>query len=403
MKRIVFILIFAMFCKACGLRQVPEADTNPTLWRIETLEANRQALQDGDPTIRQAYKGLLSKAEKLLTLDNPSVMTKPTAPVSGDMHDYMSLARYYWPNPASSDGLPYISRDGVSNPELNLYDRNRLGELASRVSTLALVACFSGDERFASKAVSMLDTWFLDPATCMNPHLTYAQVTRGSYGDKGRPAGILDGYSLIQVTDAAILLYRSGALSQDRFDRIREWFAKLAEWMQNDPNGIAESNMKNNHSIAYDVQLAVFCSFTGDTTTARKVIEAFPERRLAAQIAEDGSQPHELRRTRAFHYSVYNLAHIVDMCYVAESIGIDLYGQCAERIDLTFDFLLPHIGHPELFPYKQIDGWDKVEREFALELFRISRFSSSRERYRSAAREIFTETPPPLFLLTHRE
>ena len=35
---------------------------------------------------------------------------------SGDIHDYMSLSIYSWPDPEKKDGLPYIIKDGETNP-----------------------------------------------------------------------------------------------------------------------------------------------------------------------------------------------------------------------------------------------------------------------------------------------
>ena len=37
-----------------------------------------------------------------------SVTDKADAPASGDKYDYMSLARYYWPDASKPDGLPYV-------------------------------------------------------------------------------------------------------------------------------------------------------------------------------------------------------------------------------------------------------------------------------------------------------
>lgn len=84
------------------------------------------------------YPSLQAEADKLLDVQPLSVMMKEKVPASGNKHDYMSQARYYWPDPTKPDGLPYVSRDGESNPELNKLDRNRLGATASRVTTLAL-------------------------------------------------------------------------------------------------------------------------------------------------------------------------------------------------------------------------------------------------------------------------
>ena len=35
----------------------------------------------------------------------------------GGLHDFYSNADYWWPDPSKPDGLPYVQRDGESNPQ----------------------------------------------------------------------------------------------------------------------------------------------------------------------------------------------------------------------------------------------------------------------------------------------
>ena len=64
--------------------------------------------------------------------------TKP-AP-SGSLHDYFSQGPYFWPDPASPNGLPYIAHDGKVNPEsrTEASDQRRVETLGGTVKTLAL-------------------------------------------------------------------------------------------------------------------------------------------------------------------------------------------------------------------------------------------------------------------------
>lgn len=99
------------------------------------LEKVKQSLNA--PAYAPAYKLLLRDAEKELQSPPLSVMMKDKTPASGNKHDYLSMGRYYWPDPTKPDGKPYISRDGVSNPELEKLDRVRLGKMAGTVTTLS--------------------------------------------------------------------------------------------------------------------------------------------------------------------------------------------------------------------------------------------------------------------------
>ena len=120
-----------------------------------------------------------------------SVTRKDSAPPSGDKHDCMSLAPYWWPNPNSDNGLPYVRRDGKINPERNsIADRQNLENTVAWVKTLALAYYFTANEDYAKQDSSMLQVWFLDPPTRMNPHLKYAQGIPER--TTGRAAGIVE-------------------------------------------------------------------------------------------------------------------------------------------------------------------------------------------------------------------
>ena len=57
---------------------------------------------------------------------------------SGNPHDYSSIAPYFWPNPNTLDGLPWIQRDGEINPERDQGDNNPLFLLCRTLYHLGL-------------------------------------------------------------------------------------------------------------------------------------------------------------------------------------------------------------------------------------------------------------------------
>lgn len=158
-----------------------------SIWNTAHLANVKHSIHE--PFYATTYEILKAEADRLLDAQPLSVMMKEKTPASGDKHDYMSQARYYWPDPTKPNGLPYINRDGVSNPELNKLDRNRLGTTAGRITTLALVWYFSGEEQYARKATELIRVWFLNKDTRMNPNLEYAQMMPGHNNDKGRCYG----------------------------------------------------------------------------------------------------------------------------------------------------------------------------------------------------------------------
>src|SRR5262249_4287316 len=137
-----------------------------------------------------------------------SVRDKKKSVAGADPLDYVSFAPYFWPNPDTPDGLPYVRRDGRHNDELvRQGDREHFGAVKHAVYALALGYYFTGDAKYAEHAAVLLRAWFLDARTRMNPHLNHAQAVPG--GATGRPAGLIEFRDMPQLVDALGLLEAS--------------------------------------------------------------------------------------------------------------------------------------------------------------------------------------------------
>ena len=113
-----------------------------------------------------------------------------------DIHDYYSEAPYWWPNPDNPSG-PYIRKDGQANPDRFLWNKAALNSMSDAVFTLGTAAFLLDDSRYAQRAARIVQTWFLNPKTHMNPNLEYAQAVPGV--NTGRGAGILEGRVFIRA------------------------------------------------------------------------------------------------------------------------------------------------------------------------------------------------------------
>src|SRR5262245_3315930 len=113
----------------------------------EFIQSTRQRIWAGDKSFTPALEKLERDASATLEAEPFSVMEKKTLPPSGNKHDFMSQAPYYWPDPKSTDGLPYIRRDGERNPEIyQISDRRNLGRMGGAVETLSLAYYFTTNE-----------------------------------------------------------------------------------------------------------------------------------------------------------------------------------------------------------------------------------------------------------------
>jgi len=359
------------------------------LWDVQKMHTIKGQLASSD--YAPAYSTLILEADSLLLRQHTySVTQKEGIAPSGDKHDYVSLSRYWWPNPGTPDRLPYIYKDGQSNPELNHYDRNTLGNMCSAVNTLSLAYFYSEEEKYAQKAVEILRTWFLNKDTRMNPHLEYAQFIPGRNGSKGRPEGLIDSYSFVDMLNSIQLLNGSPDYTPQDREALKQWFRDFANWFQVSRQGKMENIAKNNHSTSYDAQLISYHLFAGNEKAARAIIRDFPGRRIFAQIEPDGKQPNELWRTLAYHYSQYNLSHMIDVCAMAKRLGIDLlHSKSADgrSIFTAMDYLTSFLGKEvSSWPYQQISGWEAEHQDICNDLVRILDIDPGQDAYRNLVR-----------------
>jgi len=331
------------------------------------LQLTRKHIRGGDKTSAPAWARLEDDARKTLAGGPYSIVNKVVTPPSGDKHDYMSQAPYFWPDPKSADGLPYIRRDGERNPEINkITDHRSLDQLQASVETLALAYYFKGDEAYATKAVHLLRAFFLDPATRMNPHLQYAQFIPGV--NTGRGIGLIETRGLTRVVDAIGLLAGSKALTGADQRGFQDWFGKFLQWMQESKNGREEAAAKNNHGTYYDVQVVSFALFVGKKDLAIRTLQDARQKRIAKQIEPDGRQPLELARTKAWGYSNGNLDGLMQLATLGVRLGVDLWNyqtHDGRSIRKALDFLTPVALGERKWDYPELGGV-KAESLFPL-------------------------------------
>jgi len=370
-----------MFLLACTMAVMSLHAQLPAvlIYNPERLATIKKNIQQKDQNSVTMLSALLQQADSMLAMKPVSVMDKAFTPESGNKHDYMSQAPYFWYDSSKPNGRPYLRRDGERNPEIyKITDRTYLGKLDNACRVLSLAWYFTGNEKYAAKATTLLQTWFIDEATKMNPNLNFGQAVPGI--NSGRGIGIIETISLTGITDAAGLLAGSKAWTKADDEALKKWYAQYLDWMLTSKNGREEHAAKNNHGTWYFAQAIDFALFTGNKPKATELI-AESKIRLDSQLTPEGKQPLELERTNGLGYSTMDLHGWFTVATLAGKTGVDLWNYKTSKgagIQTAFDWLLPYAMGEQPWPYQQISKYNAKTEFYPLLLQAAAQFKDQR-------------------------
>ncbi len=321
MKRIA-LLLAALLIVSCGSEH--PAPKSYIIFDTDHFAQIAESAQAGDTAALQFIEQILRDGEEALEGEPYSVIEKTATPPSGDKHDYISIGPYWWPDESKPDGLPYIRRDGYINPERASYtDRVGMGSIMKRVEALGKAYFFTKDDKYATRAAHLIDVFFINPETRMNPNLNFGQFIPGLC--EGRGIGIIETAGLIPMLSGVQAASDSPAWESATTEGLRTWCAEYLEWLTTHPYGIDECEAHNNHGTFYDGQCVAIYLYLGERAAAQNHIEKYTLDRLKTQVAPDGAQPHELTRTKSWNYAIMNLRGFVQLAEMARSTEIDLW------------------------------------------------------------------------------
>jgi hypothetical protein len=348
-------LILGLFCFSCfASESVKTENSDQYLSELLLLDASLlNQSKTNQQKVATNLAVLIKNADQALTMQSVNVTQNETVAVSGDPHDYFSVGPYWWPDPSKKNGLPWINRDGQVNQTMRGPDSDAklFQQLMRAIRVLGLAYYFTEQQKYAAKAQQLLQVWFIDPDTKMSPHLNYAQSIPGRV--HGRGIGIIDWRLMPHLLDTLTLISpQTDTLFEDD---MQQWLTIFLGWMIESKNGQDEAAMKNNHGTFYDVILASLAIHLKFDDLAKNIF-ANSKKRITSQIKKDGRQPHELKRTKPFHYSAFNLLAFTQLAQMATKLDINLWDYPSkkdQRVYRAYRFMLENIDSSQFWPGSQ--------------------------------------------------
>lgn len=304
-------------------------------------------------------KQILEEAKWAMQQKPVTVTAETSSRSSGGKNDFYSEGDYWWPNPEKPDG-PYIQKDGLTNPQNFVAHRLAMIRFSQIIGALASAYKITGDEKYVKQAVVHIHAWFINPATKMNPNLLYAQAIKGVA--TGRGIGIIDTIQLMEVVQGIIAFQNAKSFPKTTTDGAKKWFDEYLTWLTTHQYGKDEMNAKNNHGTCWVMQVACFAKFTGNKELIDFCIDRYKTVLLPQQMEKDGSLPLELKRTKPFGYSLFNLDAFTTICQLLSTKQDNLWTyQTTDGIGIKkgVEFLYPFIADKTKWPYaKDVMHWE---------------------------------------------
>jgi hypothetical protein len=284
----------------------------------------------------------------------PVTITNQTSSRSaGTKHDFFSEGDYWWPDPENPNG-PYIQKDGMTNPDNFIAHRLVMIRFSRIIGALASAYKITGDEKYVKHALIHLKAWFIDAETLMNPNLLYAQAIQGRF--TGRGIGIIDTIHLMEVAQGVLVMQNSSAMDKDSLSGIKKWFESYLKWLTTHQYGKDEMNAENNHSTCWVMQVASFAKLTGSQELLNFCRDRYKNVLLPNQMALDGSFPREIKRTKPYGYSLFNLDAMTMVCHILSDEKENLWNYIApdgRSIKKGIEFLHPFVADKSKWPFKK--------------------------------------------------
>jgi hypothetical protein len=159
----------------------------------------------------------------------------------------------------------------------------------------------------------------------------------------------------MEVVQGLLVMENAKNMDRQALEAIRRWFEQYLQWLTTHQYGKDEMNATNNHGTCWVMQTAAFAKFTNNETLMRFCRDRYKNVLLPNQMAADGSFPQELRRTKPYGYSIFNLDAMTTVCQILSTKEDNLWTYTTpdgRNIQKGIEYLHPFIVDKSKWPKK---------------------------------------------------
>ncbi|KAJ1923437.1 hypothetical protein IWQ60_005880 [Tieghemiomyces parasiticus] len=267
-------------------------------------------------------------------------------------NDYVSYAVYFVPDCSAPiikalTECKWKRQDGGGSKTLAALSNNpqQVSALCNDIPALAVASYLFGDPKYAQRAFFLLDKFFVDSATRMNPNLKYGQILPAATVTSGRPQGVVELTCFSSMVQFLSLFSNLTPDQRRTYQAVTAWFQSYSNWLRTTTQGQEELNADNNHGTAARLQLAIYQLFLQDRQASKDTLNQFIQGAFQGQIDATGGQPLELARAASFDYPVLNLSTLITLAVIADQVGIDMWHARTGNgttIQTAMDYFVPY-------------------------------------------------------------
>jgi len=328
-----------------------------TLVSADEAEPIHSAILRKEPWTLDAVRRLRAEADKRLREGPWSVTSDHPLGVNLDPHDYYGEAPFWWPDPANP-AAPWVRREGHVNPDRVVADKNALNATCDSIFTLGAASFLLDDARYGQHAARLINAWFLNPKTRMNPNLEYSQAIRGVNEARG---STIDGRLFIRAVQGMEFLAQSGQWDAKESAATHKWFEEYLRWMMRSKIGNDDRSSGGHRASWWTAQAAAIATFLDDAATEQMAFSYYRDAIFPRQAAAAGPGRSDEERARPLSYSAFNIEAMATTCRIAQAQGVDLWSAQSKNgttLAAVIAPLIPHLADRKKWDREQIADFE---------------------------------------------